>query len=126
MVRIVERISAEEAHRLLKAPGAGAIALYVGVVRGEVEGRRTCGVRFKMSEAQMLEELGRIEEEIRGRRKIEEFIIFHRSGELRPGEEILLLGASAAGRFEALRAVEEAIERIKELHTVWKEEMLAE
>ena len=101
-----------------ESPEMGCIILYIGRVKGKVRGKRVKLFRIKEISGSLKD----IEEEIKSRYNLEGISIHHREGELKPGEDILIIGIGARTREDALSGVREAIERIKALHEEKKEE----
>ena len=122
-----EDISVDEVVARLADPAIGAVITFVGVVRGETEGR---SVRYLEYEAypEMAEQvLCQIGDEIRARWKtIREVAIVHRVGRLQVGETAVVIALSAAHRPEVFVAVRYAIDRLKEIVPIWKKEVWAD
>jgi molybdopterin synthase catalytic subunit len=117
-------ISVDEVVARLTHPTIGAVGTFVGVVRGETEGRETRYLEYEayteMAEAQ----LRVIGEEVRERwPTIRELAIVHRLGHLEIGETIVVIAVSAAHRAEVFDATHYAIDRLKEIVPIWKKEV---
>jgi len=119
-----EEISVDEVVGRLADPAIGAVVTFVGVVRGETNGR---AVRYLEYEAypEMAEEMLRqIGDEIRARWKtIREVAIVHRVGRLQVGETAVVIALSAAHRHEVFNALHYGIDRLKEIVPIWKKEV---
>jgi len=119
-----EKLSVDDVVARLANPAIGAVIVFVGVVRGNTEGRE---VRFLEYEAypEMAEEtLRQIGQEICARWKtIQEVAIVHRVGRLQVGEVSVVIALSAAHRPEVFDAVHYAIDRLKEIVPIWKKEL---
>ena len=122
-----EDISVDEVVARLADPAIGAVITFVGVVRGETEGR---SVRYLEYEAypEMAEQvLRQIGDEIRAHwETIREVAIVHRVGRLQVGETAVVIALSAAHRPEVFDAVRYAIDRLKEIVPIWKKEVWAD
>lgn len=111
---------------LLKAvsrPNCGAVAFFVGIVRGPSRGRDILYLEYEayreMAEAKMRE----IAEAIKIQWPVEEIAIVHRVGRLEIGEASVIVAVSAPHRKEALEACAYGIERVKEVVPIWKKEV---
>jgi molybdopterin synthase catalytic subunit len=104
-------------------PGAGAIAIFSGVVRNEKNGRPVKFLEYEgfapMAEAKMRE----IGQALRARwPSVKRVAMQHRLGRLEIGESSVIIAVSAAHRHEALAACTYAIDTLKEIVPVWKKE----
>jgi molybdopterin synthase catalytic subunit len=114
---VVEEVTAAVAHA-----GAGAIDVFVGVVRETSEGRAVSRLEYTayatMAEAEMVRIAEEIEREIAGVR----VAVVHRVGSLVVGEAAIVCAASAPHRAEAFTACRALIDRIKARVPIWKRE----
>lgn len=106
----------------VRHPEAGALVLFVGTVRALTEGNRTLSVTYEAYQQMASEQLRVIEEEMRSRWDLREVRILHRYGHLEPGEDSVVIAVSAPHRGDAFSACRHAIDRIKEMVTIWKKE----
>jgi molybdopterin synthase catalytic subunit len=104
------------------APGAGAIATFLGVVRDNSLGRKVRYLLYEAYPPMALKEMERIENELRGRWKLERVAITHRIGRLDVGEASVAIAVSSAHRREGIEACHFAIDRLKQTVPVWKKE----
>lgn len=104
-------------------PEAGAVTLFTGHVREWTEGIRTLYLAYEAyvpMAQKKLAEIGReIEEKWIGTR----VAIAHRIGELQIGDIAVVIAVSSPHRSDAYEANEYAIERIKEIVPIWKQEV---
>jgi molybdopterin synthase catalytic subunit len=101
----------------LKSPRVGAVVFFVGVVRGEI-------AELKKTYAETAKgELERLETEARNRFGVEKIVIVPRQGVLSAGQNILLIGVSAAHRKNAFRAAEFLIDQMKQSASIQTEEL---
>ena len=129
MVNVRVRVQAEpfdtgrEIARLYDgAPGVGAVASFVGVVRGENDGRPV-GSMFLEHYPGMTE--GAIEgivADARARWTLEAATVIHRVGPLAPGDPIVLVAAASSHRGEAFAACEFVMDFLKTKAPFWKKE----
>jgi molybdopterin synthase catalytic subunit len=102
--------------------GAGAIDVFVGVVRDTSDGRAVTRLDYEayatMAEAEMARIGEDIEREIAGAR----VAVLHRVGSLAVGDAAVVCAASAPHRAEAFLACRAFIDRIKARVPIWKRE----
>ncbi len=115
-------LSVDEATAHVARPGAGGVALFVGVVRDESDGRAVTRLEYSayaaMAKREMEAICDEIEREIEGVR----VAVQHRLGSLAVGDAAVVCAASAPHRGEAFRACRALIDRIKERVPIWKRE----
>jgi molybdopterin synthase catalytic subunit len=100
---------------------AGAIACFIGIVRGETQK----GVPVKKLELEAYEEkanetLTNICEEIKNKEGIVDVQIHHNVGEFEVGEEVVYVVVAGAHRKELFSALVDAVERYKKEAPIWK------
>lgn len=113
----VERALAAVAH-----PGAGGLALFVGAVRDENEGRAVTRLAYEAYETMALAEMRRIADEIVAALPMVRLAVLHRVGDLAVGELAVVCAASAPHRDEAFRACRMLIDAVKARVPIWKRE----
>jgi len=119
-----EEISVDEVIARLASPAIGAVITFVGVVRGETDGRQVRYLEYEAYPEMAEEALRQIGDEVRARWKtIQEVAIVHRLGRLQVGEIAVVIALSAAHRPEIFDAVRYAIDRLKEIVPLWKKEV---
>ena len=101
----------------------GAVVTFVGVVRNNSMGKRTCYLEYEAYEEMAKGKLREIGEEIRGQWGIERVGIMHRVGRLEIGEISVVISVASPHRAEAFEACRYAIDRIKEVVPIWKREV---
>ena len=104
-----------EIRSLSKDRGTGAVASFVGVVR---EVSMTLEHYPGMTE----NAIRKIAEEAVGRWKIVDCTVIHRYGDLKPGDQIVLVAVAAAHRGEAFAACEFIMDYLKTRAPFWKKE----
>jgi len=102
---------------------AGAVALFLGVVRNNSRGRRVLHLEYDAYPEMAEKKLGEVAEEIMSRWPITDIAIAHRTGRLEIGETSLLVVVSSPHRQEAFAACHHAVNRIKEVVPIWKKEV---
>jgi molybdopterin synthase catalytic subunit len=120
-------ISADDVIARLANPAVGAIATFVGVVRGETDGHKTLYLEYEAYPDMAEDSLRQIGDEIRERwPSIREVAIVHRIGRLEIGEVATVIAVSAAHRPDVFDALHYAIDRLKEIVPIWKKEVWAD
>ena len=120
-------ISTDEVVARLNDPAIGAVVTFVGVVRGETDGREVRCLEYEAYPEMAEETLRQIGEEIRARwPSIRRVTIVHRVGRLEIGETAVVIALSAAHRPEMFDALHYAIDRLKEIVPIWKKEVWAD
>ncbi len=115
-------LSLDEVVRNVSHRGAGAVAVFVGVVRDVSDGRVVTRLDYSayagMAKREMQKIVDEIERELEGVR----VSAIHRTGQLGVGDLAIVCAASAPHRDEAFRGCRELIDRIKARVPVWKRE----
>jgi len=112
-------IAVEAALAPLEALGGGALASFVGLVRGDDDVETLTLEHYPgMTEA----ELARIESEAHARWNLQACLIIHRYGRLKPGDNIVLVITASEHRAPAFRAAEFLMDYLKSHAPFWKSE----
>src|SRR5262245_47443199 len=124
LVRVTsEPLSEKALVDLVTEPGAGAIALFSGIVRDQTGGRHVKFLEYEghipMAEAKMREIAGEIRVRWPGVLRI---AIMHRLGPRAIGETSVLIAVSSPHRRHAFEACQFAIDTLKETVPIWKKE----
>ena len=105
------------------AAGAhGAVASFVGLVRGSNQGREVRFLEYEAYEPLAVRSLERIRDEARAEWPSAVLGIHHRTGRLALGEASVIIVAASPHRADAFAACRYAIERIKQIVPIWKHE----
>ena len=118
-----EPLSEQALAKAVEDGGAGAIALFSGIVRDQTGGRRVKFLEYEahapMAEAKMRE----IATAIRARwPEVRRIALVHRVGRLEIGESSVMIAVSSPHRRHAFEACHFAIDMLKETVPVWKKE----
>ena len=116
---LIDRVKAHPA-----APQAGAIATFTGRVRrydGE-DDSATLRLTFERYDPVASDRLRKIETELEARDGVYAVELFHRTGIIQDGEDIVFVVVLAGHRTEAFRAVEDGINRLKDEVPIFKHE----
>jgi len=106
-------------------PKAGAIGVFVGVVRGETtKGEAVEKLQLEAYEERADEVLNDICEELRKKAGVIDVQIHHLIGEFNVSEELVYVVVAGAHRTNVFPALREAVERYKKEAPIWKKEYL--
>jgi molybdopterin synthase catalytic subunit len=97
---------------------AGAILTFTGVVRGEA-----LALEFDIYEGEAQQRISSIARDLTAIEGIVDAKIYHKSGRVSRGEDIVYIVVAAAHRQEGFKALRDAIERIKKEVPIWKKEL---
>ncbi|MEW6514540.1 MAG: molybdopterin synthase catalytic subunit MoaE [Pseudomonadota bacterium] len=100
---------------------AGAVASFVGLVRGGEVAAMTLEHYPGMTEQALVE----IVAQARERWEVRRVRVIHRVGKLLPGERIVFVGVSSAHRHDAFAACEFIMDYLKTRAPFWKKEQTA-
>lgn len=107
-------------------PKAGAIALFLGVVRDNSEAGKVDRIDYEAYESMAEKVLIQSEEEVmRMWPDVKKVKVIHRLGRLAVGEVSVAVAVSSPHRAQAFEACRHAIERIKHDAPIWKRERLS-
>lgn len=125
-------ISVDKVVARLADPANGAIATFVGVVRGETGGRETPPRKTRYLEYEAYPDMAeatlrQVGEEVQARwSEVRRVTIVHRVGRLEVGETAVVIALCAGHRGQVFDALHYAIDRVKEIVPVWKKEVWAD
>ena len=102
--------------------GAGAVDVFLGLVRDSNEGRAVIRLEYEAYSAMAVKEMARIGDELAARFPGVRLAAQHRVGSLAVGELAVVCAASAPHRGEAFAACRALIDEIKARVPVWKRE----
>lgn len=118
---------AAETDRLLGGrKDVGAIVTFTGRVRGDDDGRSIATLTLEHYPEMTEAEMARIEAEARERWPLQEVLVVHRVGELRAGENIVLVITVAVHRQAAFDAAGFLMDYLKTRAPFWKKETAAD
>ena len=100
----------------------GAIVTFTGTVRGEVKGQSITSMTLEHYPGMTEAELAKVEAEALARWPLQGTRIIHRFGELRPGDNIVLVIAASAHRHAAFEAAAFLMDYLKSRAPFWKKE----
>jgi len=110
--------------RALSAGNAavGAVASFVGLVRDRNDGAAVATMTLEHYPGMTEKAIVRIVDEAKGRWDVIDCTVIHRIGELRPGDQIVLVAVASAHRGDAFAACEFIMDYLKTQAPFWKKE----
>jgi molybdopterin synthase catalytic subunit len=127
MIRLTtEAVNYAELTESVCRPDCGGVVLFLGTVRDLTDGRVTVTLEYEAYSAMAEKKLAEIEPETRRRWPVGEMALVHRLGRLGVGEVSVAAAVSCPHRAEAFEACRFAIDRLKELVPIWKQENWAD
>jgi molybdopterin synthase catalytic subunit len=104
---------------------AGAIVVFLGVVRAHARGRNVRHLEYEAYDVLARKELARIETDTAARWGVRVAIV-HRLGHLEIGEVSVAIAVSSAHRQDAFEAGRHVIDTLKQTVPIWKKEVWAD
>jgi len=104
----------------------GGISIFLGTARDRSKGRDVVSITFEHYEGMAQKKLREIRERAMKDFDIIEVAILHRYGDIRIGDNIVLIVVGAEHRAEAFRACQWAIDELKRITPIWKLEYTPE
>ena len=119
-----EPLSADALASDVIVPEAGAVSVFLGVVRDNTAGRPVVALEYEANVPMVEAKLKEIGEAVHQRWPgVRQVAMLHRIGRLAIGEASVAIAVSAAHRREAILACHYAIDRLKETVPIWKREI---
>ncbi|CCH52180.1 Molybdopterin-converting factor subunit 2 AltName: Full=Molybdopterin synthase subunit 2 [Fibrisoma limi BUZ 3] len=119
-------IDVASALKLLQADEAGAIDLFLGVVRDKTQERSVDHLEYEAYDRMAISEMRKIVDEANRRWKLLRCVVIHRKGTLRIGEIAVLIGVATPHRADAFDATRYVIDTIKQTVPIWKKEIFSD
>jgi molybdopterin synthase catalytic subunit len=118
----MDPLSLDEAYAAVRRDDCGAIAFFVGTVRDHHDGMKVTRISYSAFSEMAVKEFAAIAAEAAARWKTGAMYIAHRTGALAIGDSSVLIAVSSPHRAEAFEACRHAIEALKKMAPIWKEE----
>ena len=122
VLRPGEDVDLDDLITRLSAPGIGAIAIFVGIVRSPNRGEDVEYLEYDYDPQltpRSLEEIAAEEAAASGVRGV---IVYHYVGRRTPGERTMIVAVGASTRREAFRTLQTVVDRVKREALIWKTE----
>lgn len=111
-----------EAAARTRGEGCGAVASFLGLVRGTHKGRCVRYLEYESFDALAAKVFDQIDAEVQEHWPGAVLGLQHRVGKLMIGEASVAIAVATAHRAEAFQASRYAIERVKQIAPIWKHE----
>jgi len=118
-------VGAETAKLIADDPDIGAIVTFTGRVRGKDDGRQIAALTLEHYPGMTEAEMGAIEAEARARWPLQASLLVHRVGELKAGDNIVLVITASVHRQAAFEAAGFLMDYLKTRAPFWKKETTA-
>ena len=119
-----EPLSVDELQAAAADPAAGAIALFIGIVRDHDQGRGVTALSYS-AHPTAAAELGRVAENIAASHEVISIAVAHRTGDLQVGDLAVVAAVGAAHRDVAFAACHALIDDLKASVPIWKHQFFA-
>ncbi len=116
-------IEATVQRQCLGVDGAGAVAVFEGIVRGLSRGRLVNHLDYEAHERLVGPVMQAILQGCAERRAVEAIRVVHATGCLRPGEVAVWIGVAAERRAAACDTCREVLEELKRRAPIWRREV---
>jgi molybdopterin synthase catalytic subunit len=103
-------------------PRVGAVATFIGVCRDANDGAAVTRMTLEHYPGMTEKAIAKIVDEAKRRWKVMDALVIHRVGELKPGDQIVLVIVTGAHRGEAFAACEFIMDYLKTRAPFWKKE----
>lgn len=124
LIRVTpEVLDTAEAVAAVGSPRAGAINVFLGVVRDNNLGRQVQYLEYEAYPSMAEKVMGELAEEAKARFGLEDCAVLHRTGRLEIGEASLLIAVSCGHRAASFEAGHWLVNEIKKKVPVWKKEV---
>ena len=125
MIKIQKKIfSLSEVNKKLLKKNSGAIVTFIGIVRGVKKTKKIQSIYIECYLKMAEKELKKVEMIANKKWKLNNCIIIHRYGKIRPEEKIVYIATSAEHRKNAFKACEFIIDYLKTKAPFWKVEKI--
>ncbi|MCW4021047.1 MAG: molybdenum cofactor biosynthesis protein MoaE [Candidatus Bathyarchaeota archaeon] len=104
----------------------GAVAVFVGVVRGTREAEKVLRLEYEAHETLTLKAMEKIVEDLKTKHGIIDAVAEHRIGTVQAGEDVMYVLVASKHREEGFKALAEMVDRIKHETPIWKKEVTEE
>jgi molybdopterin synthase catalytic subunit len=105
---------------------AGAVDLFLGVVRNNTQERAVDRLEYESYDRMAISEMQKIADQAQEKWPVLKYAIIHRKGTLQIGEMAVLIGVATAHRADAFEACRYIIDTIKQTVPIWKKEVFTD
>ena len=119
-------IDVASALNYLQSSQAGAVDLFLGVVRDNTQNSPVVRLEYEAYDKMALSEMQKIADSAHRRWPLLGCVVIHRTGTLLIGEIAVLIGVATAHRADAFDACRYIIDTIKQTVPIWKKEIFTD
>lgn len=124
LIRVTEdELRPDEAVAAVESPAAGAVNVFLGVVRDNNLGRRVDHLVYDAYPSMAEKVMRELAEEAKSRFDLIDCAVLHRTGRLEIGETSLLIAVSSGHRAASFEGGHWLVNEIKKRVPVWKKEV---
>lgn len=106
---------------LVGTDDSGAITIFMGTTRNNMNGRPVVKLEYEAYESMALKEMHKLSDELRVKwPDVKNVAIYHRLGEVKIGEASIIIAISAPHRKDSLESVSYCIDKFKETVPIFK------
>jgi molybdopterin synthase catalytic subunit len=116
-------LTAQDAIAAVETPAAGAINVFLGVVRDNNLGRNVGHLEYDAYPEMAERVMRQLAEEAKTKFRLEDCAVLHRTGRLEIGEPRLVVAIASGHRAESFEAGHWLVNEIKKKVPVWKKEV---
>jgi len=102
---------------------AGAIAIFLGVVRSNSELGRVLRLEYEAYQEMALAEMEKIRQEALSTPGVKEVVIYHALGARKPGDTVMMVAVASEHRAEAFETLAQVVNGVKNRVPIWKKEI---
>jgi len=117
-----EPLSVDEVRAAAADPAAGAMALFLGVVRDHDHGRAVTALSYT-AHPSATDELRRVADKVAASFQLRAIAVLHRTGDLQVGDLAVVAAVAADHRGEAFAACEQLVDDLKATVPIWKHQL---
>ena len=110
----------------VRSPHCGAVVTFLGTVRDLTGDKVTVALDYEAYPGMAEKKLAEIEADVRDRWPVGDVALVHRLGRMEVGEVSVAVAVGCPHRADAFAACRHAIDRLKELVPIWKQEHWAD
>lgn len=113
----------DEIIKIVMSPSCGAVSSFIGTTRDTFNSKEVIKLSYEVYQDMALKKMYLICNEIREKWNVFNIAIHHRIGDVPVGEISVVIAISSVHRNDSLKAIEYAIDRLKETVPIWKKEI---
>ncbi len=123
MIRVTrDDFSVDEEIKRIATPSVGGIVTFVGTVRDESEAGHVARMEIEVYPEMAEKQLEAIRGEAIKKFGVADVLVVHRYGDLKVGDNIVLVAVAAGHRAEAFDACRYVVDELKKRVPIWKRE----